>query len=81
MFCAARNGCRQDAHGSRGGSVPATTWLSRLDDAGLRWRLRSALTHLRVGSLAVLGRRLASLARARRTQSRRAARDRPDWPM
>jgi hypothetical protein len=42
--------------------------LSRLDDAGLRWRLRSALTHLRVRSLAVLGRRLASLAQPRRTQ-------------
>jgi hypothetical protein len=28
--------------------------LSRLDDAGLRCRLRSALTHLRVRSLAVL---------------------------
>src|SRR6185369_8621550 len=43
--------------------------LSRLDDAGLRWRLRSALTGLRTGSLAVLGRRLASLAQPRRTQS------------
>src|SRR6185436_5392667 len=47
--------------------------LSRLDDAGLRWRLRSALTHLRVRSLAVLGRRLASLAHARRTQLRQLA--------
>jgi hypothetical protein len=30
------------------------TRLSRLDDAGLRCRLRSALTHLEVRSLAVL---------------------------
>jgi hypothetical protein len=36
----------------------------------LRWRLRSALTHLRVRALSVLGRRLASLAHARRTQLR-----------
>jgi len=48
------------------GPVPG---LSCLDDAGLRWRVRSALTHPRVRSLAVLGRRLASLARARRSQT------------
>ena len=41
--------------------------LSRLDDAGLRWPLRSSLTHLRCARSGAPG-RLASLAHARRTQ-------------
>ena len=71
MFCAARKRVptrtRMVAEAVRAGHRR----LSRLDDAGLRWRLRSALTHLRVRSLAVLGRRVASLAQSRRTQLQR----------